>query len=104
MYSILVDDFHLWRQPRTMALCMYSTQQFTSTFNKLLVLDLYMILTICFSFYSDLTRNPLIVPLKILKGHGVIGGFGVLTSAFHPRQPWLFSGGADGVINLYQDL
>ena len=57
-----------------------------------------------YSFSSDLTRNPLIVPLKILKGHGVIGGFGVLTSAFHPRQPWLFSGGADGVINLYQDI
>ena len=54
--------------------------------------------------YSDLTRNPLIIPLKILKGHGVVGGVGVLSIAFHPQQPWLFSAGADSVVNLYQDV
>lgn len=58
--------------------------------------------------YSDLERNPMVVPLKVLKGHGVSGGakskLGVLACAFHPRQPWLFSAGADGVINLFQDL
>ena len=54
--------------------------------------------------YSDLTRNPMIVPLKILRGHGVVGGLGVLAVAFHPKQPWVFSGGADGIINLYQDI
>jgi ribosome biogenesis protein ERB1 len=58
--------------------------------------------------YSDLERNPMVVPLKVLKGHGVNGGgkskLGVLACAFHPRQPWLFSAGADGVINLFQDL
>ena len=54
--------------------------------------------------FSDLTRNPMIVPLKILKGHGVIGGLGVIAVAFHPRQPWIFSAGADGVINLFQDI
>ena len=40
----------------------------------------------------------------MLRGHGVIGGLGILALSFHPRQPWLFSGGADGIINLYQDL
>lgn len=54
--------------------------------------------------YNDLLRNPLLVPLKVLRDHGVAGDLGVLALAFHPRQPWLFSAGADGVINLYQDL
>jgi ribosome biogenesis protein ERB1 len=42
--------------------------------------------------------------LKVLKGHGVVGGVGVFAIAFHPRQPWIFSGGADSVINLFQDI
>ena len=54
--------------------------------------------------YSDLMRNPLIVPVKILKGHNVVKKLGVLSFAFHPTQPWLFSGGADGKIHLYQDI
>lgn len=54
--------------------------------------------------YNDLNRQPLIVPLKILKGHGVVGGLGVLALEFHPKQPWIFSAGADGVVNLYQDI
>jgi ribosome biogenesis protein ERB1 len=49
-------------------------------------------------------KNPLIVPLKVLRGHGVKGGIGVHSIAFHPKQPWIFSAGADGVINLYQDV
>ena len=53
---------------------------------------------------SDLSKNPLIVPLKILRGHGVVGDLGVLALEFHPKQPWIFSSGADGVINLYQDI
>ena len=53
---------------------------------------------------SDFMQNPLIVPLKILKGHGVVGGVGVLSVQFHPRQPWIFSAGVDGLINLYQDI
>ena len=53
---------------------------------------------------SDLARNPLLVPLKVLRGHGVVGGAGVFSVAFHPKQPWVASAGADGVINLYQDL
>ena len=100
--------------------------------------------------YSDLTKNPMIVPLKerdtpepslrvlrifeffvyfrpflpssfffapqknlffssalrlqVLRGHGVVGGKGVLDTVFHPRQPWLFTAGADGVICLFQDV
>lgn len=46
----------------------------------------------------------MIVPLKVLRGHGVIGGMGVLSVTFHPRQPWVFTSGADGVINMFQDV
>ena len=44
--------------------------------------------------YSDLMRNPLLVPVKILRGHAIENKLGVLTCAFHPTQPWLFTGGA----------
>lgn len=54
--------------------------------------------------YSDLMRNPLIVPVKVLKGHAVTNSLGALTMVFHPTQPWLFSAGADGKIHLFQDL
>ncbi|CAN0878292.1 Ribosome biogenesis protein BOP1 homolog [Linum grandiflorum] len=51
--------------------------------------------------YSDLNQNPLIVPLEILRGHKTTGGRGVMDCKFHPRQPWLFTAGADSVIKLY---
>ena len=54
--------------------------------------------------YSDLMRNPLIVPVKILRGHAIQNRHGVLTLAFHPTQPWIFTAGADGKIFLYQDI
>jgi ribosome biogenesis protein ERB1 len=54
--------------------------------------------------YSDLMRNPLIVPVKILRGHTVTNKLGVLASVFHPTQPWVFTGGADGKIYLWQDI
>lgn len=54
--------------------------------------------------FSDLMRNPLLVPVKVLRGHKVVKKFGVLASVFHPTQPWLFSAGADGNIHLYQDI
>jgi len=54
--------------------------------------------------YSDLMRNPLIVPVKVLRGHSVVNKLGVIACAFHPTQPWLFSAGADGKIHLYQDI
>eukprot|EP00041_Stephanoeca_diplocostata_P029441 m.868453 g.868453 ORF g.868453 m.868453 type:complete len:912 (-) comp23562_c0_seq9:224-2959(-) len=52
--------------------------------------------------YSDLMQNPLIVPVKILKGHQQgSDGLGVLDCCFHPQQPWLFSAGADGTARLF---
>lgn len=54
--------------------------------------------------YSDLMRNPLVVPVKILRGHTVTKRLGVLAFEFHPTQPWLFSAGADGQIHLFQDI
>lgn len=54
--------------------------------------------------YSDLMRNPLVVPVKILRGHSVKNKLGVISLVFHPTQPWLFSAGADGKIHLYQDI
>ena len=46
--------------------------------------------------YSDLLTNPLIVPLKVLKGHEIKDGLGVLDAKWHPREPWVVSVGADG--------
>lgn len=51
--------------------------------------------------YSDLNQNPLIVPLEILHGHASANGRGVLDCKFHPRQPWLFTAGADSIIRLF---
>jgi ribosome biogenesis protein ERB1 len=52
---------------------------------------------------QDLMTNPLIVPVKSLRGHSTIDFQGVLDVAFHPSQPWLFTGGADTNIFLYTD-
>jgi ribosome biogenesis protein ERB1 len=51
--------------------------------------------------YNDLLQNPLIVPVKILRGHELADGLGVLDIEFHPTQPWLFSSGADGSLRLW---
>lgn len=51
--------------------------------------------------YSDLLQNPLIVPLKVLRGHGVRNGLGVLDIKWHPTLPWLISAGADGEARLW---
>lgn len=50
---------------------------------------------------SDLLQNPLIVPVKVLKGHAPARDLGVLDVLFHPTQPWLFSSGADATIRLF---
>ena len=54
--------------------------------------------------YNDLIQNPLIVPVKVLKGHKLIDRLGVMQIQFHPTLPWLFSCGSDGAINLFQNL
>lgn len=48
--------------------------------------------------YNDLLQNPLIVPVKILRGHEVVQSVGVTDCKFHPNQPWLLSSGADKTI------
>ncbi len=51
--------------------------------------------------YNDLMTNPLIVPLKILRGHAVKEGLGVFAVRWVPRQPWLVSAGADGQVSVW---
>ncbi|KAM3858503.1 ribosome biogenesis protein bop1 [Diretmus argenteus] len=51
--------------------------------------------------YNDLLQNPLIVPVKVLKGHVLTHDLGVLDVTFHPMQPWIFSSGADATIRLF---
>ena len=45
--------------------------------------------------YNDFLQNPLIVPVKQLRGHTRYDDYGVMNIAWHPFQPWLFSAGAD---------
>uniref|UniRef100_A0A3Q3N995 Ribosome biogenesis protein BOP1 n=1 Tax=Mastacembelus armatus TaxID=205130 RepID=A0A3Q3N995_9TELE len=51
--------------------------------------------------YNDLLQNPLIVPVKVLRGHVISHDLGVLDVTFHPTQPWIFSSGADATIRLF---
>ena len=51
--------------------------------------------------YSDLMQNPLIVPLKVLRGHNIKDGLGVLDVKWHPTKPWLISSGADGEVRMW---
>ncbi|OSX74348.1 hypothetical protein BU14_0293s0019 [Porphyra umbilicalis] len=54
--------------------------------------------------FDDLDKNPLIVPLKRMRGHTTAASLGVMDLAWHPRLPWLFSAGADGAIRMYADV
>ncbi|XP_053208565.1 ribosome biogenesis protein bop1-A-like [Panonychus citri] len=51
--------------------------------------------------FDDLNESALIVPVKVLKGHKLVDGVGVLDCCFHPKQPWIFTSGADATIRLY---
>ncbi|KAK9469086.1 NUC169 domain-containing protein [Lipomyces arxii] len=51
--------------------------------------------------YDDLLKNPLLVPLKVLKGHSVVQSLGVLRVCWHSKEAWLFSAGADGTAKLW---
>ncbi|KAG7253963.1 hypothetical protein CRUP_008108, partial [Coryphaenoides rupestris] len=54
-----------------------------------------------YKLLRDLLQNPLIVPVKVLRGHALTHDLGVLDVTFHPSQPWLFSSGADATIRLF---
>ncbi|KAI8113299.1 hypothetical protein M9435_003303 [Picochlorum sp. BPE23] len=51
--------------------------------------------------FADLMTNPMIVPVKILRGHQRVNAEGVTDVVFHPKQPWAFTAGADGAIYLH---
>jgi ribosome biogenesis protein ERB1 len=51
--------------------------------------------------YNEMMKNPLIVPVRILRGHGIRDHLGVLDCEFHPHQPWILTCGADHTIRLY---
>ena len=54
--------------------------------------------------FDDLMRQPLIVPVKTLRVHDIQKKLGVLNIVFHPKQPWIFSSGADGKVYLFQNM
>lgn len=51
--------------------------------------------------YNEFDRNPLIVPLKVLRGHQVVNGLGILDAKWCHNQPWLVTAGADGNARLW---
>jgi hypothetical protein len=53
--------------------------------------------------FDDLMRDPLIVPLRILRTP-IHEELGVMDVVFHRTQPWIFAAGADGVIRLFMDV
>lgn len=53
------------------------------------------------SVTSDMMSNAQIVPLKVLRGHKVAAGLGVMDLDWHPTHPWLVSAGGDGTCRLW---
>lgn len=53
--------------------------------------------------YQDWAKNALIVPLKILRGHQLKQGLGILDAMWHPSKPWLLTAGADGMARLWSN-
>ena len=45
-----------------------------------------------------MATEPLIVPVKVLKGIKTTKNYGVLDVKFHPNHPWVFGSGVDGSI------
>jgi len=50
---------------------------------------------------GDSLENATVVPLKVLKGHRVVKDLGVLDLAWHPREAWCVSAGADGTVKFW---
>ncbi|KAH7035281.1 eukaryotic ribosome biogenesis protein [Microdochium trichocladiopsis] len=51
---------------------------------------------------NDVMEDPVIVPVKMLKGHKVVKKLGILDVDWHPQHPWCVSAGADGTCRLWQ--
>lgn len=54
-----------------------------------------------FKINDDIFGDPVLLPLKVLKGHSKIGINGVKSIKFHPKQPWIFSCGWDHKVFLW---
>jgi ribosome biogenesis protein ERB1 len=54
-----------------------------------------------FKGQSDTLQEAIILPLKVLRGHTVRSSEGVKCIKFHPKQPWVFSGGKEGKLLLW---
>jgi len=55
--------------------------------------------------FDNFSKDPFVVPVKVLRGHTpTTDGLGVLQSIFHPTQPWIFTAGADGRVQLFQNI
>ncbi|KAL8661159.1 MAG: hypothetical protein Q9202_005874 [Teloschistes flavicans] len=50
---------------------------------------------------GDLMENATIVPVTLLRGHGVRRELGVMDVDWHPREAWCVSAGADGTCRLW---
>ena len=50
---------------------------------------------------GDSLENATVVPLKVLRGHKVVRDLGVLGVAWHPREAWCVSAGADGTMRVW---
>ncbi|KAL9577355.1 MAG: hypothetical protein Q9203_007497 [Teloschistes exilis] len=50
---------------------------------------------------GDLMENATIVPVTLLRGHGVRKELGVMDLDWHPREAWCVSAGADGTCRLW---
>jgi ribosome biogenesis protein ERB1 len=50
---------------------------------------------------GDMMSNAQIVPLKVLRGHKVTAGLGVMDLDWHPTEAWLVSAGGDGTCRLW---
>jgi ribosome biogenesis protein ERB1 len=50
---------------------------------------------------GDMMTNATIVPLKVLRGHKLTSGLGVLDLDWHPREAWCVSAGGDGKCRLW---
>ncbi|KAI9893520.1 MAG: Ribosome biogenesis protein erb1 [Vezdaea aestivalis] len=51
--------------------------------------------------FADAIENASIVPVKVLRGHRITDGLGVLDLSWHSKHPWIFSSGADGTCRFW---
>ncbi|CAH8441578.1 unnamed protein product [Dicrocoelium dendriticum] len=50
---------------------------------------------------DDLLTKPIIIPVQLIRTGQTVSAASVLSVAFHPLQPYVYSGGADGVVRQF---